>query len=209
MCTKDRILNEALRLFSEKGYSDVYVGDIAEAVGIKAPSLYKHYKGKQEIFDSCVEKFYERMTQVRNDLLLPDTPQSELSYQTVDMNQIIEFTIGLFMFYWKDEVASRFRRMLMQERYRNQNLNKIYENLFVNSALQHEETIFSSLIAAGVIKNMDSHVAALRFYTPIYYLLQKYDLHPEQEEDAKKELVSMVTEFCETYKGEGLSDDQV
>lgn len=201
MSTKERILNEALRLFSEKGYSDVYVSDIAEAVGIKAPSLYKHYKGKQEIFDSCVEKFYERMTQVRNDLILPDTPQSELSYQTVDTNQIIEFAIGLFMFYWKDEVASRFRRMLMLERYRNQDLNKIYEDLFVNGAVQHEETIFSSLITAGVIKKVDSHVAALRFYTPIYYLLQKYDMHPEQVEDAKKELVSMVTEFCETYKG--------
>ena len=186
MSTKERILNEALRLFSEKGYSDVYVSDIAEAVGIKAPSLYKHYKGKQEIFDSCVEKFYERMTQVRNDLLLPDTPQSELSYQKVDTNQIIEFAIGLFMFYWKDEVASRFRRMLMLERYRNQDLNKIYEDLFVNGAVQHEETIFSSLITAGVIKKADSHVAALRFYTPIYYLLQKYDMHPEQVEDAKK-----------------------
>ena len=201
MSTKERILNEALRLFSEKGYSDVYVSDIAEAVGIKAPSLYKHYKGKQEIFDSCVEKFYERMTQVRNDLLLPDTPQSELSYETIDTNQIIEFAIGLFMFYWKDEVASGFRRMLMLERYRNQDLNKIYEALFVNGAVQHEETIFSSLITAGVIKKVDSHVAALRFYTPIYYLLQKYDMHPDQEEDAKKELVSMVTEFCETYKG--------
>lgn len=201
MSTKERILNEALRLFSEKGYSDVYVSDIAEAVGIKAPSLYKHYKGKQEIFDSCVEKFYERMTQVRNDLLLPDTPQSELSYQRVDTNQIIEFAIGLFMFYWTDEVASRFRRMLMLERYRNQDLNKIYEDLFVNGAVQHEETIFSSLITAGVIKKADSHVVALRFYTPIYYLLQKYDMHPEQVEDAKKELVSMVTEFCETYKG--------
>lgn len=201
MSTKERILNEALRLFSEKGYSDVYVSDIAEAVGIKAPSLYKHYKGKQEIFDSCVEKFYERMTQVRNDLLLPDTLQSELSYETIDTNQIIEFAIGLFMFYWKDEVASGFRRMLMLERYRNQDLNKIYEDLFVNGAVQHEETIFSSLITAGVIKKVDSHVAALRFYTPIYYLLQKYDMHPDQEEDAKKELVSMVTDFCETYKG--------
>ena len=208
MSTKERILNEALRLFSEKGYSDVYVSDIAEAVGIKAPSLYKHYKGKQEIFDSCVEKFYERMTQVRNDLLLPDTPQSELSYQTIDINQITEFAIGLFMFYWKDEVASRFRRMLMLERYKNQELNKIYEDLFVNGAVQHEETIFSSLITAGVIKKVDSHVVALRFYTPSYYLLQKYDMHPEQEEAAKKELVSMVTEFCETYKGEELREDQ-
>lgn len=200
MTTKERILNEALRLFSEKGYSDVYVGDIAEAVGIKAPSLYKHYKGKQEIFDSCVEKFYERMTQMRNDLLLPDTPSSRVSYESADLNQIIEFAIGLFMFYWKDEVAASFRRMLMIERYRNQALNKIYEDLFVNGAVQHEETIFSALIGAGIIKGETPHIVALRFYSPIYYLLQKYDMHPELETEAKEELVSMVKEFCETYK---------
>lgn len=200
MSTKERILNEALRLFSEKGYSDVYVGDIAEAVGIKAPSLYKHYKGKKEIFDSCVEQFYERMTQMRNGLLLPDTPSSRASYETADLNQIIEFAIGLFMFYWKDEVAASFRRMLMIERYRNQELNQIYEDLFVNGAVQHEETIFSALIAAGIIKGETPHIVALRFYTPIYYLLQKYDMHPELETEAKEELVSMVREFCETYK---------
>ena len=200
MSTKEKILNEALRLFSEKGYSDVYVGEIAEAVGIKAPSLYKHFKGKQEIFDSCVEKFYERMIQVRNDLRLPETPKSQIAYETADLNQIIEFAVGLFLFYWKDEVASGFRKMLMIERYRNQELNKIYEGLFVNGAVQHEETVFSSLIAAGVIKKENPHIVALRFYTPIFYLLQKYDMHPDREEEAIKELVSMVTEFCETYK---------
>lgn len=42
MNTKKRILDEALTLFSEKGYASVFVADIAKAVGIKAPSLYKH-----------------------------------------------------------------------------------------------------------------------------------------------------------------------
>ena len=44
MDTKQRIMDEALTLFSEKGYANVYVADIAGKVGIKAPSLYKHYK---------------------------------------------------------------------------------------------------------------------------------------------------------------------
>ena len=46
MSTKEKILNEALRLFSEKGYSDVYVGDIAEAVGIKAHPYFGKYNKK-------------------------------------------------------------------------------------------------------------------------------------------------------------------
>lgn len=201
MTTKEKILHEALILFSEKGYSDVYVGDIAEAVGIKAPSLYNHFKGKQEIFNSCVEKFSERMTQIRNELLLHDTPQSDASYKTANLEKITEFAVGLFMFYLKDDVASKFRKMLMIERYRNPELNKIYEDFFVNGAVEYEEKIFAELIDEGVIKKEDPHIIALRFYSPIYYLLQKYDMLPEKEEQAKQELISMIQEFCETYKG--------
>lgn len=207
MTTKEKILNEALILFSEKGYSDVFVGDIAAAVGIKAPSLYKHFKGKQEIFDSCVEKFFERMTQIRNELLLPGTPQSDISYRTADTEKIIEFAIGLFMFYWKDDIASKFRKMLMIERYRNPELNRIYEELFINGAVEYEEKIFAELISAGVIKKEEPHVIALRFYSPIYFLLQKYDMWPEKEEEAKQELISIIREFCDTYKGKESKND--
>ena len=48
MNTKDKILNEALKLFSQKGYSAVHLSEIAKAVNIKTPSLYKHYKSKQD-----------------------------------------------------------------------------------------------------------------------------------------------------------------
>ena len=61
MSTRERIVYEALVLFSKKGYSDVYVAEIASAVGIKAPSLYKHFKSKRDIFDECVKFFYRRM----------------------------------------------------------------------------------------------------------------------------------------------------
>ena len=49
--TKQRVLPEALRLFSQRGHDAVSVEQIADAVGVKAPSLYKHYKSKQDIFD--------------------------------------------------------------------------------------------------------------------------------------------------------------
>ena len=45
--TKQRILDKALELFSAKGYDSVSVGEIAKAVGIKAPSLYNHFPSKQ------------------------------------------------------------------------------------------------------------------------------------------------------------------
>ena len=57
--TKQRILTEAVKLFSKEGYEAVSVDQIAKAVGIKAPSLYKHYKSKRDIFDSIL-RFMEQ-----------------------------------------------------------------------------------------------------------------------------------------------------
>lgn len=207
MTTKQKILKEALTLFAEKGYGAIYVGDIAKAVGIKAPSLYKHYRSKQDIFDSCVEVFSERMEQVRNELRLPDTPRAEVSYQTVTTEKLTDFATALFLFYLKDEVAAKFRKMLMIERYHNPELNRLFEELFINGAIDHEEKIFSDLIDAQIIKEEDPHILALRFYSPIFYLLQKYDMRPDEEENAKQELASMVQEFCRTYKEEGENNE--
>ena len=202
MNTKEKILKEALTLFAEKGYSAVYVSDIADAVGIKAPSLYKHYKSKQEIFDSCVEVFSKRMEQVRTDLRLPDTANAEVSYHTANMDMITSIAVNLFMFYLQDDVASKFRKMLMIERYHNPELNTLFENLFIDGAVKHEEKIFSDLIESKIIKKENPHIIALRFYTPIFYLLQKYDMHPDMVEEAKQELTLMVQEFCNTYRAE-------
>ena len=41
--TRQKILDKALELFSARGYDPVSVGEIAKAVGIKAPSLYNHF----------------------------------------------------------------------------------------------------------------------------------------------------------------------
>ncbi len=48
--TRERILAAALSLFAEKGFEETTVQDIARSVGIKAASLYAHFKGKTSIF---------------------------------------------------------------------------------------------------------------------------------------------------------------
>ena len=63
--TTQRILEKSLELFSTKGYDAVSVGEIAKAVGIKAPSLYNHFPSMQAIFDAIVEStaaHYEKDT---------------------------------------------------------------------------------------------------------------------------------------------------
>ena len=57
--TKEKILEEALKLFAQSGYMGTSMNDIASKLGVTKAALYKHYKSKQEILDSIIEKMKE------------------------------------------------------------------------------------------------------------------------------------------------------
>ena len=57
MNTREKIMDVALHMFSERGYEAVSIRDICGEVGIKESTLYYHFKNKKDILDSLVEKF--------------------------------------------------------------------------------------------------------------------------------------------------------
>jgi AcrR family transcriptional regulator len=59
---KSEIVNISARLFREKGYSAVTMRDIAQALDIKAASLYNHIRSKQEILVLIVIAIAEEYT---------------------------------------------------------------------------------------------------------------------------------------------------
>ena len=56
--TKKTVLFASIKLFSQHGYNEVSMRDIAEAVGIKASSIYNHFESKKSILDA-IFKFYD------------------------------------------------------------------------------------------------------------------------------------------------------
>lgn len=55
MQTKENIVNAMIQVFSNKGYI-ASMSDISDIVGIKVPSIYSHFKSKDEILYLAVEK---------------------------------------------------------------------------------------------------------------------------------------------------------
>lgn len=53
---KQRIAAAADQLFRERGFHNVSVADVAEAVGITAPALYRHFRNKQELLAHVVRE---------------------------------------------------------------------------------------------------------------------------------------------------------
>lgn len=81
--TRERILDEALRLFAERGYERTSVGDIQEAAGLAFGSgaLYKHFPSKQAVLEAGLERFIERSDREQEAFArLPGEPRDALHY---------------------------------------------------------------------------------------------------------------------------------
>ena len=62
---KEEIILAALELASRNGLKSISMAQIAEKVGIKAPSLYNHFKSKDEIVKAMYSFLRERAQQNR------------------------------------------------------------------------------------------------------------------------------------------------
>ncbi len=57
--TAIRVLDIAEDLFAERGFDATSLGDVADRVGIRQPSLYNHFKNKHELYVSVMERLLD------------------------------------------------------------------------------------------------------------------------------------------------------
>ena len=54
--TSETVLDAALTLFAERGYHGTALSQIAEALGIRTPSLYNHMSSKQQLLETILTR---------------------------------------------------------------------------------------------------------------------------------------------------------
>jgi len=59
--TRQRILDAAVEVFSQKGYHDTRVDDIVEASGTSKGGVYFYFRSKQEIFLALIDEFAHQL----------------------------------------------------------------------------------------------------------------------------------------------------
>ena len=201
MDTKHRILDEALTLFSEKGYANVYVSDIAERVGIKAPSLYKHYKNKRAIFDAIIDEMNHRFEQQAQALSISGTdPTADAEvYKNMDEEHLIKLGNDLFRYYLHDSYTKRFRKMLTLEQFQDQELARIYSQQYFDMPLSYQGMLLGLMVSQGLLVTGNVPIMTLQFYAPIYMLLTVCDREPSREQEAMELLEGHIRQFDQLY----------
>ena len=146
--TKQKILDKALELFSTQGYDSVSVGEIAKAVGIKAPSLYNHFPSKQAIFDAIVEstaKQYESDTGKIN-IHVQNVAQDISVFTGITEDALFEKVRQIFVYSLHNETICNFRRMMTIEQFRSPELAALYSKRYVERMIDYHAGIFRALM---------------------------------------------------------------
>lgn len=190
--TKERILEEALRLFAQSGYMGTSMNDIADQLGVTKAALYKHYKSKQEILDSIVEKMNQMDRERVKEYDMPEGNMEEVieGYQSTALDKIRQFTKVQFLHWTQEEFPCCFRKMLTLEQYRDPKMTKLYQKYLSGGPLTYIEEIFGGFTG----DQKEAKQLAIDFYGPIFLLYSIYDGAADKEM-----IVEMVEQHVDRF----------
>ncbi len=181
MTTKEKIVFEALKLFSRDGFEASSTRAIARSISCSDAVIYKHFKSKQEILDAIVEVCSNRIMEKTSQIKL-----EEMCWKDVE-----KICLDMFIFQTTDEWIVPFRRLLVIEQFKNEELGKIYREVFINKPLEYMEVMFETLIKLGYMKPGNPKVYAMDLYSPFFM----YHTIGGENEEIQKILKEHVTLF--------------
>ena len=192
MPTKERILYAALDLIAQKGYDGVGVDLIAEKAGLKGPSLYRHYKGKEDIFNSLIDlvmSHYEEGFGLNKKS--GEFPES--------MDELIENAMERIKFTMHDDIVGKTRRILAMEQFRSKRMAELTSRYHLENQQGMYAGIFAGLMEKGILKRDDPELLAFEFVAPVSLLIHMYDRQPEREEEVLDKIRKHFEHFAKVY----------
>jgi len=179
--TKEKIIFEALQLFSRDGFDASSTRAIARSINCSDAVIYKHFKSKQEILNAIVELCSERLL----------SRSSQITIDTMCWKDVEKVCLDMFEFQTTDEWIVPFRQLLVIEQFKNEELAIIYRNVFIDKPLENMKSMFDTLIKLGYMKPGNPKVYALDLYSPFFM----YHTIGGDNEDVLKTLKEHVTLF--------------
>lgn len=169
MTKKELIKDQAAQLFRKKGYKATSMQDIADAVGMKAASLYNHIKSKQEILQELLmpiaQLFSKGMEDINNSSLNPIQKIEKLIGLHVRLTVENPNAISLITGEWvhlddEDKSLSRYKE-----------LRKSYESQF--------KELLKECVQENQLEPINIDIALFSILSTLHWLYSWYNHHPE------------------------------
>lgn len=164
--TRERIIDAAIDLFSQKGYTETTMREIAKAVGIRASSLYNHYACKEELLETVLQ-LYSSYSYNQIDHSLDEKLKS--------LEPTADALTSLLFFRFPTEVADRYIKILKiicHEYIRNKKVQHYLRYGMIEPNYHKIRFVFDSLIAQGKIAPCNTdYIASAAFSVLLAYTM--------------------------------------
>jgi AcrR family transcriptional regulator len=154
------ILDAALAVFAEKGFSATRMRDIAQRAGITVVTVYRYFKSKEEIFKSLVEESVGvrilYLTQIANEYEGP----------SADLIRLIIRAIGGFLL---NSDRAVLPKLILAETGNFPELARFYRREVTDRGLALFEAIIRRGIARGEFRQIDAQHGARLVVVPAMF----------------------------------------
>lgn len=190
--TRARILAEARRVFARNGYGQASLREIAEAVGIKTPSLYAHFPSKEALYEAVYAEVVDEHTAFFDELVSTSADLEPLPR----LRHLLE-GIGLYYRDRHDELEFSLRAAVDEYGSGGQNLREIFLDSESTLAIAVRRAYDDGVATDGFAPGDPEGFTALVFVIMDGLFLQHThygpDLYSERFEQAWRHLAAILT----------------
>lgn len=201
MSTRDKIMDVALHMFSERGYEAVSIRDICGEVGIKESTLYYHFKNKKDILDSLIAKFIAHidslLVHVDEITAEPDKKKKKKSDE-IGAQMMDSYMMDSYLF---DPFCNLMLRLMMIEQFHNEEIRELYEKTLFTDPYEIQLNVFNRLAIVGTIPAEDVEWIVRETHAYMTMLTFKYLLNGNLTEERKAAYHKEVFEYMANIMG--------
>lgn len=190
--TKERILEAALEMFSQKGYAGTNIRELSASLGLVKSGVYKHYESKEAIWNALLDEMIAYYGEhFGSSEHLPPVPDSPEGLVTMTM-QMVNFTVH-------DERIIMTRKVLTLEQFRDGRARELATKHFLTGLTEIFTHIFAGMMDKGLIRKDDPAMLAFAYTTPISALIHLCDREPDKVDEALAKAEAFSRHFIRVY----------
>jgi AcrR family transcriptional regulator len=179
--SKEKIIESAIDLFSEKGFFETSVREIAQKSNLKVSSLYSHFPSKEAILDHILETYRLELLDVR----IPEERfESIINHQTPE--EILTRGFIKILATTASQRMNKIIKILLIELYRNPKVRDFYEQWYLNESRDSVSMIFARLQERGAIKKIDLELLSSMYLAMVNFYYHQYFLYTAENKDTRE-----------------------
>ena len=158
--TKNKILDEATKLFALKGFGSVSMRDIGNEAGVKMSTIYYYYEGKEALFEDIMVRFENGYRHYFEWL-------REENEKAATLDELMDNMFNKEIFEMVDPIICLSISLAIKEQHNIPSARKRVFNLFFKYSVHRLKSDFDSLIHKGVIPPNDTETISRLFMNSV------------------------------------------